>query len=54
MTTTTPVAPVEPTARPRPGGAPGGGPVSLALGLAALLALGTTYALGLSLPDTVE
>jgi heme exporter protein C len=54
MTTTAPVAPVEPTAPQRPGGVPAGGPVSLALGLAALLALGTTYVLGLSLPDTVE
>ncbi len=33
---------------------PGGGAVTLALGVAAVLALAATYALGLGLPETVE
>lgn len=53
MSATAPVLP------PRSSGsaedpAPTGGPVTLALGIAALLALAATVALGLSLPETVE
>ncbi len=38
----------------RPSPSPAGGAVTLALGVAAAIALGTTYALGLALPETVE
>lgn len=53
MTTTTPVAP--PAGQPVPDDAsPLGSALTLALGIAAVVALGATYVLGLSLPDTVE
>ncbi len=54
MTTTAPIAPPEdrPVDRRRLG--PLGSALTLALGIAALVALTATYALGLALPDTVE
>jgi heme exporter protein C len=54
MTTTAPMAP--PEDRPVDGRRPGplGSALTLALGIAALVALAATYALGLALPDTVE
>ena len=54
MTTTAAMPPPEdrPVDAQRPG--PLGSALTLALGIAALLALAATYALGLALPDTVE
>jgi heme exporter protein C len=54
MTATAPRVPPERPAATELRAVQPGGPVTLALGLAALLALGATYALGLSLPETVE
>lgn len=54
MTTTAPVtAPIEHDPPPERS-TPLGSALTLALGIAAILALGATYALGLSLPETVE
>ena len=53
MTTATPLS-TAPDRRPVDQRSPIGNALTLALGIAAVLALGATYALGLSLPDTVE